>query len=47
MRRLESIYRWARCAIGAGAVLALILAVAFWDTVIAGRSIDEQLEDNR
>lgn len=47
MQRLESIFRWARCAIGSGAVLALILVVAFWDTVIRGRSCDEQMEDER
>lgn len=48
MRRLDHIFRWTRCAIGSGAVLALILIVAFWDTVVMGRSFDEQIgEDER
>lgn len=44
MKRVLGAFRWARMVLGASAVLALILVVALWDTVVMGRDCDEQLD---
>lgn len=45
--RFGAFCSWCGQAAGGMAVLALILAVSFWDTVIRGRSASEQMEDAR
>lgn len=44
MSRIRNLFHWAGCVVCGGLTLALIMVVAFWDTVVMGRPMDEQLD---
>jgi hypothetical protein len=43
--RVKHFTAWIAEVVLASAVLAVLLGLSFWETVVMGRGIDEQMED--
>ncbi len=46
MKRLRLLTSWLLAAVTGCGVLALCMAVAFWDSVVLGRNFDEQMSSS-